>query len=243
MFFAPGLGVRPEGNPPAARHKMFGLRTGLVGLAAGLSMSVCAPAEATVLSINSYTVAHVSGLFLPQGFPASVTANTAPSLEAVNMMGMIGPVTRQQWVDANVSTIRWQIHGGVLDGVEAGDDVVFAVGLSIHATRGSVTWSMRGNANVPPAQGFIGGPSGTVIADPSQPVVIEQSFGRSFLFNSTGNGTYSLHIDITWSSALVFDTLTVNLLYATVHLPAPGTALGLGMLGLTAARRRRPTGA
>lgn len=241
MSFVSGLLLRPEGVLPTValgKSKAFWLQAFLAAAATALSAG---QASATTLTLSQLTVAHASGTPLPSGFPAAITANTAPLNDAVTFQGSVGPITRPDWSDgAGLGTLRMQVSGQVLDGVFAGDAVNFRFAMIIQLSRGSVTWNVRGNANVPPAQGFLDGPSGTVQANGGEPTLVMGSFGKTFSFNSTGNGTYSMYIDITWNNAGPPESLMINVLYATVHLPAPGaTAFGMGLAAIAGRRRRR----
>lgn len=240
MSFVPGLLLRPDGvAPPAARRlnpTSFALRS---VLAAGSVAWVAGQASATMLTVSQFMVAQASGTPLPVGFPAAMSTGVSPSGDAATFQGSVGPITRPAWADSGLGTLRMQISGQVLDGVFAGDEVNFNFAMLIMITRGSVTWNVRGTANVPPAQGFLDGPSGTVPANNGEPTLVTGSFGKTFSFNSTGDGTYTMYIDITWNNAGPPETLKVDVLYATAHLPAPGLAtFGLGLAAFAARRRR-----
>ena len=241
MPFVHGLSLRPEGVlPSAAGHKRRSYIVGMI-LAAGAIAWPAESASATMLTVGQFMVAQASGTPLPAEFPATMSAGLSPSANAATFQGSIGPITRPAWASSGLGTLRMQISGQVLDGVFAGDEVNFNFALLISITRGSLTWNVRGTANVPPAQGFLDGPSGTVQANNGEPSLVTGSFGKMFSFNSTGDGTYSMYIDLTWNNAGPPETLSIDVLYATVHLPAPGlSAFGLGLVGI-AARRRRPS--
>lgn len=240
MSFVQGLSLRPEGAMPSAAS--LKRRSYLVGalLSAGAVACSAESASATMLTVGQFMVAQASGTPLPMNFPATMSAGVSPTADAATFQGSIGPITRPAWADSGLGTLRMQISGQVLDGVVSGDEVNFNFALLIQITRGSLTWNVRGTANVPPAQGFLDGLNGTVQANNGEPTMVSGSFGKMFSFNSTSDGTYSMYIDLTWNNAGPPETLSISVLYATVHLPAPGmTAFGIGLAGM-AARRRRP---
>ncbi len=239
MLFVPRLFARPDDAPhPIPTILKFRI------LAAVTAVTICGLApprivKATTLTLDHLKISHASGASLPAGFPGAISASTSPSGEAVTMTGGIGPVTRLAWSNAGISNLRMQFDGRVIDGVLAGDDVSFGFAFLVWATRGTVSWTVRGNASVPPAQGFIEGPSGTVVVTPEEFQLVTGVFGRTFLFNSTGDGTYAMFVDFSWNGANSQDMLEIQLLSASAHLPTPGAGTLALIAGLALAPRPR----
>lgn len=229
MLFS-GLSVRPDG----ARRSQGAVVGSIFGLAA--TLCCIAPAWATTLTVTDARVRQSNGVALPGSFNAQISAQTLINGETVLITGGIGPLTRLTWTNAGVSTVRFSVAGGILNGVEAGDDVRFFYDMTISASAGTVSWITRGTAAAPPNQGFTLGHNGTVPAGEHQ---IIDEFGRRFTQNSTGNGDYSMYIDISWFTSNPNATLEVKLNRVLVHLPSPGTAAAFALLGAGAIRRRR----
>lgn len=239
MFFVPRLFVRPDDTSPPA--PAIPIRSKPLALAA-LFLAAAWPgpaAWATTLTLEHLKISHASGASLPVGFPASITANTAASGESASIGGQIGPVSRPAWTGAGISNLRLQFDGRIIDGVLAGDDVSFSFAFLVWATRGTVSWTVRGNASVPPAQGFIEGPSGTLVVTPEAFQLVTGQFGRTFLFNSTGDGTFAMFVDFAWNGANAADALEIRLLHASAHLPTPGAGALAMLASLALAPRPR----